>query len=224
MAAQPQAQGQLRVLSLLPSATDTVVALQLQHLLVGRSHECDWEQLQHLPAATSSRLGDSIPVEEIDAVMVSLCGLRVGAWRAHAAERAAPFYRQAAAVCPASVAPATRVHSVRPTPARHPTPAPHQSAGVAAVREMAQLGPALALPLLEYGLTVYHLHVRAPTACLPCPRRGLPCSAAMQPPQPRLLREPAPPAAAAAPARCLAVCGPCADPLAAHPLPGTLAD
>lgn len=25
---------------------------------------------------------------------------------------------------------------------------------------MAQLGPALALPLLEYGLTVYHLHVR----------------------------------------------------------------
>lgn len=30
---------QLRVLSLLPSATDTVVALKLEHLLVGRSHE-----------------------------------------------------------------------------------------------------------------------------------------------------------------------------------------
>ena len=29
----------LRVVSLLPSATDTVVALGLAHLLVGRSHE-----------------------------------------------------------------------------------------------------------------------------------------------------------------------------------------
>lgn len=69
MAAQQGSQP-LRVLSLLPSATDTVVALKLQHLLVGRSHECDWHELQGLPAVTSSRLGDAIPVEEIDAVMV----------------------------------------------------------------------------------------------------------------------------------------------------------
>ena len=98
--AQP---AQLRVVSLLPSATDIVISLDLQHLLVGRSHEascatwpsppslpaccapfvltpallrcvqCDWAGLQHLPAVTSSRLGDSIPVEEIDAVMVRAC-------------------------------------------------------------------------------------------------------------------------------------------------------
>lgn len=32
-----------------------------------------------------------------------------------------------------------------------------QSAGAAAVAEMAQLGPALAVPLLQFGLCVYHL-------------------------------------------------------------------
>ena len=32
--------------------------------------QCDWPEVQTLPALTSSRLGD-IPVEEIDAVMVS---------------------------------------------------------------------------------------------------------------------------------------------------------
>ena len=31
--------------------------------------QCDWQQLQHLPAVTSSRVGD-IPVDDIDAVMV----------------------------------------------------------------------------------------------------------------------------------------------------------
>lgn len=33
------------------------------------------------------------------------------------------------------------------------------SASVAAVRELTQLGPALALPLLEFGLSVYQLQV-----------------------------------------------------------------
>ncbi|KAI3437865.1 hypothetical protein D9Q98_000311 [Chlorella vulgaris] len=91
----------LRVVSLLPSATDTVLALDYGHVLVGRSHECDAPGLQHLPALTSSRVGN-IPVDEIDAVM---------------------------------------------------------SASAAAVRELAQLGAALAVPLLEYGLCVYHLHL-----------------------------------------------------------------
>ena len=37
----------LRVLSLLPSATDTVIALGMEGLLVGRSHEAsDWRQQQ----------------------------------------------------------------------------------------------------------------------------------------------------------------------------------
>ena len=87
----------LRVVSLLPSATDTAVALGLVHLLVGRSHEvrrggdaggraaesgrhtrppcaplvaqCDAPEVQALPVLTSSRVGD-IPVQEIDAAMV----------------------------------------------------------------------------------------------------------------------------------------------------------
>lgn len=69
---------------------------------MGRSHECDWPGVAHLPAVTSSRVGDSVDVSEIDAVM---------------------------------------------------------SASVAAVAELAQLGPALALPLLEFGLSVYQLKV-----------------------------------------------------------------
>lgn len=92
---------ELRVVSLLPAATDTVVSLDLTHLLVGRSHECDWPEVAHLPAPTSSRVG-AIPVDDIDACM---------------------------------------------------------SASAAAVQEMAHLGPALAVPLLEYGLSVYHTHV-----------------------------------------------------------------
>ncbi|EFN55954.1 hypothetical protein CHLNCDRAFT_145264 [Chlorella variabilis] len=86
----------MRVVSLLPSATDTVISLELASLL------CDWHEVQHLPALTSSRVGDSIPVDEIDAVM---------------------------------------------------------SASAAAVREMALLGAHLAVPLLEFGLSVYHLHI-----------------------------------------------------------------
>eukprot|EP00887_Chlorella_sp_A99_P007860 scaffold20.g7860.t1 len=92
----------MRVVSLLPAATDTVVALGLSSYLVARSHECDAEGTAALPALTSSRVGDKLPVEEIDAV---------------------------------------------------------QSASVAALRELQQLGPALAVPLLEFGLSVYHLHL-----------------------------------------------------------------
>lgn len=69
---------------------------------MGRSHECDWPGVQHLPVLTCSRVGDTIDVADIDTVM---------------------------------------------------------SASVAAVRELTQLGPALALPLLEFGLSVYQLQV-----------------------------------------------------------------
>lgn len=112
----------LRVVSLLPSATDTVVALE-KHLLaedeavgrgsapqrafelVGCSHECDVESLEHtgpsgISVLTSNRIGDSIPIDEIQNVF---------------------------------------------------------SASVAAIEEMQMLGPGLAMPLLQYGLSVYHL-------------------------------------------------------------------
>ena len=42
---------ELRVVSLLPSATDAVVALGMEHLLVGRTHECDWQSEAHPGAA-----------------------------------------------------------------------------------------------------------------------------------------------------------------------------
>lgn len=110
----------LRVVSLLPSATDTVVALENQLLaheavergsaplrpfeLVGCSHECDVESLHddtsRISVLTSNRLGDSIPIEEIQNVF---------------------------------------------------------SASVAAIEEMEMLGPGLAMPLLQYGLSVYHV-------------------------------------------------------------------
>jgi iron complex transport system substrate-binding protein len=49
--------GKLRVVSLLPSATDSVRALGLLSLLVGRTHECDWPEVAALPALTGDKLG-----------------------------------------------------------------------------------------------------------------------------------------------------------------------
>ncbi len=47
----------LRIVSLLPSATETVSALGLTEYLVGRSHECDYPpEVQSLPVCTKARL------------------------------------------------------------------------------------------------------------------------------------------------------------------------
>ena len=47
----------LRIVSLLPSATETVCALGLTEYLVGRSHECDYPpEVQSLPVCTKARL------------------------------------------------------------------------------------------------------------------------------------------------------------------------
>lgn len=69
MAAAAAAPPLLRVVSLLPSATDTVVALGLAHLLVGRSHECDSPEAAHVAAITDNKLGDTtgLSSEEVDA-------------------------------------------------------------------------------------------------------------------------------------------------------------
>lgn len=45
----------MRIVSLLPSATETLCALGGGELLVGRSHECDTPESQHAPALTGQR-------------------------------------------------------------------------------------------------------------------------------------------------------------------------
>jgi iron complex transport system substrate-binding protein len=57
----------LRIVSLLPSATEIVCALGLEDNLVAVTHECDYPQsVQAKPAVTSSRLGPGGSSAEID--------------------------------------------------------------------------------------------------------------------------------------------------------------
>ena len=56
----------LRVLSLLPSATETVCALGARAQLVGRSHECDFpREIRSLPAVSTPRFRPDRPSDEI---------------------------------------------------------------------------------------------------------------------------------------------------------------
>jgi iron complex transport system substrate-binding protein len=58
----------MRVVSLLPAATEIVSALGLCDALVGRSHECDYpEEVLALPALTKARIDPSLPSAELDA-------------------------------------------------------------------------------------------------------------------------------------------------------------
>lgn len=60
----------MRVVSLLPAATDVVCALGLRSSLVGRTHECDWPpgELDDVPVVTSTSLdASSLTSREISA-------------------------------------------------------------------------------------------------------------------------------------------------------------
>ena len=57
----------MRIVSLLPSATEIAVALGFANNLVGRSHECDFPaSVQYLPALTASKLRKGLSSLEID--------------------------------------------------------------------------------------------------------------------------------------------------------------
>lgn len=60
----------MRIVSLLPSATEIVCALGLQDLLVGVSHECDYPLgVERLPRVTWSLIPDQASSREIDAAV-----------------------------------------------------------------------------------------------------------------------------------------------------------
>lgn len=58
----------MKVVSLLPAATEIVCALGLRDQLVGRSHECDWPaDVAAVPPLTRARVDSSLPSERLDA-------------------------------------------------------------------------------------------------------------------------------------------------------------
>jgi iron complex transport system substrate-binding protein len=58
----------MKIVSLLPAATEIVCALGLRESLVARSHECDHPQDVHaLPALTRARVDSTLPSAELDA-------------------------------------------------------------------------------------------------------------------------------------------------------------
>lgn len=63
----------LRVVSLLPSATEIVAALGLGSAIVGRSHECDYPpEIQDRPICTEAQLNSEKSSAEIDADVLNL--------------------------------------------------------------------------------------------------------------------------------------------------------
>jgi iron complex transport system substrate-binding protein len=62
----------MRVVSLLPAATEIVAAVGAADRLVGVSHECDWPpDVQKLPRVTRSSVDSSLPSAEIDRRMAA---------------------------------------------------------------------------------------------------------------------------------------------------------
>ncbi|RYY34645.1 MAG: cobalamin-binding protein [Sphingobacteriaceae bacterium] len=57
----------IKIVSLLPSATEIVCALGMQDNLAGRSHECDYpEEVKQLPVCTEAHIPDGLSSAEID--------------------------------------------------------------------------------------------------------------------------------------------------------------
>ena len=57
---------QLRIVSLIPSATEILAALELTDAIVGRSHECDYPpEIKERPVCTQARLNSNAPSAKI---------------------------------------------------------------------------------------------------------------------------------------------------------------
>ncbi|HVV56142.1 MAG TPA: cobalamin-binding protein [Mucilaginibacter sp.] len=57
----------IRIISLLPAATEIICALGLENLLAGRSHECDFPpQVKDLPACSEANIPDNLGSAAID--------------------------------------------------------------------------------------------------------------------------------------------------------------
>ncbi|MGQ4647374.1 ABC transporter substrate-binding protein [Lyngbya aestuarii] len=63
----------LRIVSLLPSATEIVAALGLTDAIVGRSHECDYPlEIKDKPVCTEAQINSDKPSAQIDADVLDL--------------------------------------------------------------------------------------------------------------------------------------------------------
>lgn len=66
----PRYTGAVRIVSLVPNATEIVYALGAQDHLVGVSHECDFpREARHLPILTGSALAQSLSISEVDSAV-----------------------------------------------------------------------------------------------------------------------------------------------------------
>ena len=71
-----------RIVTLLPSATEMVCALGLEHQLVGRSHECDFPaSITHLPACTEPKFEVNGSSQEIDSRVKNLLANSLSVYR-----------------------------------------------------------------------------------------------------------------------------------------------
>ncbi|MGB8701299.1 MAG: hypothetical protein WCD18_17945 [Thermosynechococcaceae cyanobacterium] len=79
----PQSQP-LRIVSLLPSATEILAALGLTPFIVGRSHECDYPpDIQDRPVCTAARLSTAQASPQIDADVKTLLNKTLSIYDIH---------------------------------------------------------------------------------------------------------------------------------------------
>ena len=79
--------GTLRIVTLLPSATEIVCALGFENQLVGRSHECDFPRsVIRLPALTEAKFNPEGTSNEIDQRVKKIVGDALSVYRVDAAK------------------------------------------------------------------------------------------------------------------------------------------